>query len=60
MAAAITIDSSGKVAMDSGCGDVQLRRNGWRDGKAIAMGNEMVAAGWLTQWAVDNRQWIRV
>ncbi len=45
MAATITMDGSSVIAMDGGSGDGQrLQCNGWRDGGAIAMGGETVAA----------------
>jgi hypothetical protein len=43
MAAAIGMDGSGKISMDGSSGDGQQRHNGWRDSKAIAMGNGMAA-----------------
>ncbi len=49
MAAAIMMDGGGVIAMDCSSGDGQQWRNGWRDGKAIAMGSGMAAARWKAQ-----------
>jgi hypothetical protein len=52
-AVATTIDGGNKIVMDGGSGDGQQRRNGQRDGKAIAMGNGMAVAQWTAQ-SVDS------
>ncbi len=44
MAAAITMDGGGMIAMDGGSGDGQRRRNGRWDVKAIRMSNGTAAA----------------
>ncbi len=45
MAAVITMEGGGKIAMDGGSGNgQQWQCNGRRDGGAIAMGDEMAAA----------------
>jgi hypothetical protein len=43
-AAAIMMDSSGMIGIDVGSGNKQQQRcNGWREGRVIAMDNEMAA-----------------
>ncbi len=51
---AITMDGGGKIMMDGSSGNGQRRCNERQDGKAIVMGNGIVAVQWMAQWAANN------
>jgi hypothetical protein len=50
LAAAIAMDSGGKIAIDGSRGNGRWRRNGWRDGGVIMMGNGVAVTQWLGVW----------
>jgi hypothetical protein len=53
-AAAIAMDGSSKIVMDSKSSDGQRWRNGWQDSKMNAMGNGTAVVQWTAQWAAKN------
>ncbi len=59
MAAAITMDGCGKIAMDSSSGNGQQRHNGWWDSKAIVMGVGTASAMMATMTPNGNKDNIR-
>jgi hypothetical protein len=50
----ITMPGSSKIEVDGGSGNGQRQRNGWQDGKGIAMDDGTKAAQRTVQWAADN------
>jgi hypothetical protein len=53
------MDSGGLIAMDSGSGNRQRRRNGRQDGKVITMGDGTAVEQWMAQWVEDNCQRVK-
>ncbi len=54
MAAAIAMDSGGKIAMDGNSGNGQRWRSGCQDGGVITIGNGTAATRWTAQWVADD------
>jgi hypothetical protein len=48
-AVAIMMDGGSEIVMDGGSSNGQRGRNGWQDGKAIAMGNGTAVVQWKAQ-----------
>jgi hypothetical protein len=54
MAAAVTMDGSSKITMDSGSSNGQWRRNGWQNNEAILMGDGISMARMATMTPNGN------